>query len=350
MDEDILAQLESTLTNVNLDNYQVRKVGDFELWLAPIDYTQSNKIKKVLEGEFGLEEAKRVTLSSAIIGVNGMDLRPLRDAGKTIKVKGRDGKSNELVDLPEFVYRKIARWDVEFVDVVFDVYSDIIESHKRRLVKDITFENMRSPEEELSELEEKAASLRERLGKPPLVEARRLDLDGDAGEQLDSGPEEEPVEDPEARTVSPQEDEPPDLSVRKTPPKAPPTVSLGDDDDFDPFEVLKASRQPESPPPIAAAPPISSPIPPSVPVPTPAPARMPATPSEIELAMARRNASSPLSQSVPDVIRPHLAQPSVPVEVIESAAAPVVVDPPRVNPGSGSQSRNPRFRNAGGQR
>jgi len=37
----------------------------------------------------------------------------------------------------------------------------------------------------------------------------------------------------------------------------------------------------------------------------------------------------------------------VPSEILEKGAQRVVVDPPKVNPNPGGQSKNPRFRNAG---
>jgi hypothetical protein len=333
MDEDILSELDRQLTSVNLDKYWVRKIGDFELWLTSIDYTQSNKVKKVLDGEFGLEEAKRVTLSSAIVWVNGVDLRPLRAAGKTIKVKDKAGKA-ELVDLPEYVYRKIANWDVEFVEVVFDVYADVMESHKKDLVKNIVFENVKSPEDVLDDLEQRAASLRARLGKPPLVEAQRLDLEPGVEESVadsqDDPPSEEGPEDaPE------QEAAPLPVAARQAPRVE--SSFHGAEDDFDPFEAVKNAARAPAPSAVAAAPS----APPSVPVPVPTAGQ----PSAIEEAMARRRGQVP--SAAPALLRPLVAQPSVVDEVLEKSAARLVVDPPSVNPAPGSQSRNPRFRNAG---
>lgn len=342
MDEDILAELDRQLTNVNLDKYWVRKIGDFELWLTTIDYTQSNKVKKVLEGEFGLEEAKRVTLSAAIVGVNGNDLRPLRAVGKTIKVRSRDGKNNELVDLPEVIYRKIANWDAEFIDVVFDVYSDIMESHKKDLVKEIVFENAKSPEAELEELEERAASLRERLGKPPLIEAQRLDLTDEPRTEEGDGS-------PSAPTDAELEELAQTARQEEGAPKEPVSFT-GDEDDFDPFAHVKAMRGPAQAPPDQQQTFVAPSAPPPVPVPVPsAPAS--AAPSAIEAAIAQRRASSPIPGAAPAMVRPavkaHAAQPSVPSEVLEKGAARIVVDPPKVNPNPAAQSKNPRFRNAG---
>jgi len=339
MDEDILAELDRQLTNVNLDKYWVRKVGDFELWLTTIDYTQSNRVKKVLEGEFGLEEAKRVTLSAAIVGVNGSDLRPLRAAGKTIKVRGRDGKTNELVDLPEVIYRKIANWDAEFIDVVFEVYSDIMESHKKDLVKEIVFENAKSPEAELEELEERAAALRERLGKPPLIEAQRLDL-GDEPRAEDAGASVPTDEELEGLAQAAQDEG----SSRE------PVSFDGAEEDFDPFAHVKAMRAQQAPPEPQAPAFVAQSAPPPVPVPVPS-APTSSAPSAIEAALAQRRSSAPISGAAPAMVRPavkaHAAQPSVPSEVLEKGAARIVVDPPKVNPNPATQSKNPRFRNAG---
>lgn len=319
MDEDILAELDRHLTDVNLDKYWVKKVGDFELWLTVIDYVHSNKVKKAIEGEFGLEEAKRVTLSAAIVGVNGTDLRPLRRLGKTIKVRGK-GKNDELVDLPEYVYRKIASWDVEFVDVVFDVYSDIMESHKKDLVKDLVFENAKTDEEELESLEERASSLRMRLGKPPLVEAVRL--------------EDAPADDGPITPVGEGDEEEAPVEPRK-PPSAPSSGESADPEDFDPFTAVPVPT------------PVSAPSPLVVPVPHETPA-IPTTPSAIDRALAARRGSSPLRPEMAQVQEvARVGQPSVPEEVIEKSSARVVVDRPQVDVPVGQQNRNPRFRRSG---
>lgn len=331
MDEDILSELDRQLENISLEKYWVRTVGGVELWLSSIDYTQSNKVKKVMETEFGLEEAKRVTISASIIGINGTDLRPLRTAGKTLKVAGKDGKK-EFVDLSEYIYRRVASWDVEFVEVVFDVYADLMESHKKDLSKDIVFENAKTPEAELEALEERAAALRERLGKPPLIEAVRLDAETS---------EEEAVSE-EQHEGSDEEETLPDAQ----PSAGPEDVTFqGAEEDFDPFEAVKnmSQRVQARPDPVPSAIVPAPSAPPPVPVPVPG-----SRPSAIEEAMARRKGVS--SAAAPPIIRPHAAQPSVPSEVLEKGAARVTVDPPGLNPNPGSQSKNPRFRNAGGPR
>lgn len=321
MDEDILAELDRHLTDVNLDKYWEKQVGDHTLWLTTIDYLHSNKVKEVIQGEFGLEEAKRVTLSAAIVGVNGVDLRPLRRKGKTLKVKGKDGKA-ELIDLPEYVYRKIANWDVEFVDVVFDVYSDIMETHKKDLVKNLVFENAKTDAEELENLEERVAALRQKLDMPPLVEAERL------RPQEDARPEEAVEEEPVAPAPAEEGLEDPG----DDPFPGPRTSFSGPEKDFDPFSAVPVPE------------PAPSPI--VVPVPSEASAN-PSTPSAIERALLARRSSSPISQA-PASAQPLVAQPSIASdEVIERPAARVVADVPLINPGAGSQSRNPRFRRHG---
>lgn len=318
MDEDILAELDRQLTEVNLDKYWVKKVGGYELWLSVIDYVQSNKVKKAIEGEFGLEEAKRVTLSASIVGVNGSDFRGLRRVGKTLKVKGK-GNKDELVDLSEYIYRKIANWDVDFVDVVFDAYSDIMESHRKDLVKELVFENSKTDEEELEVLEERAASIRMKLGKPPLVEAVKLSDEPGTAREEDPAPEGGGEE-------APEEGE--ELQFPDPPPRKP-EQSEGD---FDPFSAVPV------PAPARQA---------AVPVPAPPEASAtPTTPSAIERAMAARNGSSPMRPDVAPVSA-HIGQPNVPEEVIEKSSARLVVDRPTVDPHVAQQNRNPRFRRQG---
>ncbi len=320
MERDILAELDEQLTDVNLEKYWVKKVGDYELWLTVVDYENSNRVKKAMEGEFGFEEAKRRTLSAAIVGVNGVDFRPLRRAGKTLKVKGKVAGKDELVDLPEYVYRKIASWDVEFVEVVFDVYTDIMESHKKALLKDLVFENARTDEEELEFLEEKVAALRQKLDMPPLVAAARIDLRDDA-------PEEEQEED------APEEEEPSE-EEQDVPPSPPGTSFVGDENAFDPFSAVPLAAQSSAPSPLA------------VPIPS-AESAMPTTPSAIERAMANRRGSLPIQPQVSAVpAQPFVAQPSVPEEVIEKSSARVLVAPPNINPSVSQQNQNPRFRRA----
>jgi len=340
-DDDIIAEIDRELSNVNLDKCWKKQIGDLNLWFSTVSYEHSNLAKKSLKEEFGLEETKRVTLSAAIVGFGETDLREYRITGKKFKVKGKDGKQ-VFLSLQEFIYSRIANWDAEFVDLAYDVFADLMASHNKDLSKNIVFENARTPLEELEELEERAADMRRTLGLPPLVEAQRL---ADAVEEAsqEAPPEEEPVRDeapaPSAADVDyegAEEDFDPFQAVKRGAARvARPAEPAASDPDPEPVrppreDVSAMSDDEELPFPKAGA---------SVPVPTPPPAE-PRTPSAIESAMAARSRSTPLAPGVPT----HVAQPSVPSEVIEKPAAVQVVQPPRFDPKASAQSRNPRFR------
>ncbi len=353
LDEDIIADLDRHLSNVNSEKYWPRKIGDLEIWFSTVSFEHSNLAKKSLQQEeFGLEETKRVTLSAAIVGVNGLDLRQARTQDKPIKVKGADGKF-KFLSLQEFIYQRIAKWDAEFVDLAYEVFADLMASHNKEMAKDIVFENARTPLEELEELEERVANARQKLGLPPLVEAQRLD-----GQASEDGPVEvsapDPVPDPVPVPV-PEDD----FSEESEQPAPPGAIDFeGSEEDFNPFQAVKAGAarvQRREPPadPQPARPPRADvavleeddlPIPPrrsapAVPVPDP-PSAEPRTPSAIEVALEQRRRSSPLAHGV----SAHVAQPSVPAEVIEKPAARAQVAPPSLDPKAAQQSRNPRFR------
>lgn len=349
MDDDFLEELDRRVSNINLDKYWERKFGDLVLWLSPIDYTQQIRVKEVLRQEANpnaLEETKRVTLSGAIVGIGSegdvMDLRPKRLAGKVIRIRGKGGK-DELVDLPEFLYRKISNWDAEFIDLVFDVYADVLQSHRKTMEKDLRFENLKDPRDELQELEEKAAEIRRDLGLPPTVEAKKLD--GTAPPDVEETPAEGGVPESEepAEAVPPADGPPP--PPEEPPPDPPPPASIALDplpetelDDFDPFKTVSASSPRPQPP----APPPESPRSFVVPQP-PAQVRSP-----IQEELARRTGAAPGAPVRPGVVgapvRVHRAQPSVSVDVLESPADRTPVAPPRINPGPEGQSPNPRWR------
>jgi hypothetical protein len=342
MDEDIIADLDRYLSNVNSDKYWPKKVGDLEIWFSTVSYEHSNLAKKSLQQEeFGLEETKRVILSASIVGVNGLDLRHLRLQDKPIRVKGSDGKTH-LLSLQEFIYKRIAKWDDEFVVLAYDVFNDLMISHNKDMAKDLVFENARTPLEELEELEERVANARQKLGLPPLVEATRLAdpiVEEDAG--IDGS---DSAAAPEGLGAS-EDGEP----VEAVPPGD--VDFVGSEEDFDPFKAVKAGaarvapQQPARPPrtDVAVLEEDGLPVPPrrspAVPVPVP-PSADPGTPSAIELALEQRRRASPLSNGV--AASP--AQPSVPVEVIEKPSARVQVQPPRLDPKVSQQSANPRFR------
>ncbi len=325
MDEDILAELDKKLSNVNLDKTWTKKIGDHEVVFTTLDYVQLTKTKAALEkgGDNTVDEVKRLTLAGSIVGFDGADLSSYRTSGKTLKVRGKDGKA-ELIDLSEFLYRKIAGWDGEFIDLAFEVFSDIMDGHRKSMVKDIKFENARSAEEELEALEERAASIRQGMGLPPLVPAARLDSDD--GEE--EGRRESRPPAPELRI--------PDLEDDAEP--APPGAAsfVGDEEDFDPFAAIRSAVAPMARPPAPAPAPAPSSPPASLDVPVPVPSRSPArVPSDASRAVK-------MIDGVPVPV--HVAQPSVSSDVLDSPASRTHADFPSIDVKPSSQNRNPRFR------
>lgn len=329
MDDDFLEELDRRVSNVNLDKYWERKVGDLILWLSPIDYTQQIRVQEALreENPNAIDETKRVTLAGAIVGIGSVDkpvidLRPHRSAGKAMKVRGKDGKT-ELLDLSEYLYRKIAGWDAELVVLVFDVYADVMASHRQEMVKDVKFENAKDPRQELEELEARVTEMRQGLGMPPLVEAKRLDAEPEPGPAVS--------------------DEPSPVPEKPEQPAAPESVSA---EDFDPFEVVAPRRQVSpvaaSPAPPQVAPPPSPEPERSFPVPVP-PESAPVSPIQAELSR-RSSRPSVVSFVGPDGPAPaHVAQPSVTPDVLDSPSPRIKVPAPAIDRGAESQSRNPRF-------
>lgn len=320
-DLDFLDELDKKVSNINLDIYWERVVGGHKIWLSPIDFAHQMKVKAVLqdnEAKNVLDEIKRITLSGALTSFDGLDFRNKRQLGKIFKIKGMNGRKDELVDFSELLYRKIANWDAEFIDLVFEVFTDLMETHRKEMSKDVVFENSKSPREELEELEMKVAELRIRLKLPPLVEAKKLTEDETSEDFV---PEES---DDESSEESPDESN----SV----------------EEFNPFErrvsveqnsVSTSSTEPLETPPLQPVPELNR------------------EPSPIERALQKRVGGSPVSLTVPVVVPPgsrivaHQAQPSVESDVVEAPAQRRVVDPPVIDPKVDRQNVNPRFKRPG---
>lgn len=335
MDDSFFQELDAHITNVGTEKCWKRKVGDLVVWISPIPFDgqlQANdalaKLSKLTEdsdegsGIDAIQETKRITLSHAIVGLDNFDLRKFRFAGPCIPViQVREGREMQVkVELHRYMHSKIAGWGSELVDSVFDVYADLMETHKRDLLKEVKFENLKDPKEELAELEMKAAQIRDQLELPPMVEADPLGNERPSVELEEDGP-------------GPSEDELPSPPARRQA------------DGFDPFKPVEPR---EAAPPAMDDPPPRPPTPvQTVPVPVPGD---PDTVSPIQKELAARNQSRPVSAAVvsaettagtPD--DPHYAIPSVPVDVLEQPAEKKVVQPPRIDSRPTAQSRNPRF-------
>jgi len=176
MSEDFLADLETTLASISEDRMWKRTIGGVEIWFAPTPYDGTLKVNEVYEnatlGGNVVLESKRTTLSFSIVGLNDVDLRPHR--GQFIfPKKNPDGKTTKT-SLSDYLYRKISTWPAQYVDDVFEVFGDLMESYRRDNLIEVEFENKKTPREELSELEARAAEIREALGMPAMVESRKV--------------------------------------------------------------------------------------------------------------------------------------------------------------------------------
>lgn len=320
---DFIEELEKAVTNAGSDQVWKKTIGGVELWFSPMTFVGQEKTNETLgRDDLGVNvvyESKRCTLSNSIVGIGKLDFRPWRAGQAVFPVINKEGKQVK-VSLEKYLFEKMSTWGGQYVDDVFSVYADLIESHQKENLKEIRFENAKDPKLELLELEARAAELRKQLNMPPLVEE---------GSPAARGPE-EPSEEMEAQ---------------ETPVRGPGGPIEGDPD-FDPFKPVRSDGMPqhvveaESARPGArrAAASVQRPFVPEVaprvePVPSaPEPPPPPLTPEE-ELFQAQQVAP-----------RPALVIPVPPVnpdEVLEIPAEKKMVPPPRID--VVPQNTNPRF-------
>ena len=332
MDEAFFQELDAHITNVGTDKCWKRKVGDLEIWFSPIPYTAQLKANETIANEDlgtgAVQETKRVALSHSIVGFDQFDLRKYRDAGPVFPMnvmekdaRGKVSQKSVRVDLPKYIYVKIAGWDSELVDIAFQIFADLMESNKKDSMREVRFENAKDPVDELAEMEARASELRDQLKLPQMVEAPEDEED-----------EEEPARGPAAASREDlEEDEPLDV------PNVPPVPAAP----FDPFQPVSQSASVPDPVPDPVR---------SVPVPEPDGRR----PSPIEMELQRRGAVQPTPHAPPlldgrpgaptsSPDRPYAATPSVDVGIIEQPGERKVVDPPKIDRKTVGQSRNPRF-------
>ncbi len=295
MEPDFIAELERTFTNVGTDVFWKKKIGKLEIWLSPLSVTGQERVTAALEkatqGVNIVGESKRITLANTIVGVNGSDLREFRNGPLSFPSKNREGKPVN-VTLEKYLYDKMAGWSTDYLDDVFSVYADLMESFQKQNLSGVTFENAKDPHLELLELERKASALRAQLGLPPLVEK--------ASSEAQKGPDLEPSPEDIAEAIAEEER----LSKQGTETQ----------EDFNPFKPIQpqAEPQPEAPAPVsqpvaaARQPPPSPPPQPSMTMPAVLPPNL------------RRPLPGAAQESSPD--RPHIATPSVANEVIEKPA------------------------------
>lgn len=238
---DFIAELDAAVSNIGSDVVWIRTVGGVKLMISPLTMVGQEKVTDVITKMTGstiVAESKRVTLSHAIVGVGDFDLRQYRGSA-VFPSKGRDGKQ-AYVTLDRYMYDKIGTWGSQFVDDVFVVYSDLLESLQRDNLKDIKFENVRSPLDELVELEARVRELRQQLNMPGLIE--RED-DGEDGDRADTEPPDERPEEasagPSGQPFDPFQLVPQDLPAAGEPVRPSPEDESGLE------EAIRRSRSPQ---------------------------------------------------------------------------------------------------------
>lgn len=176
MDDNFFKQLDEALTNVGSDKYWERKIGGHAVWLSPVPFKSQHKINELLSNsELGaniIGEVKRMTLSYAIVGFDGHDLRPYRNDTPQFPTFDSREKKQVKVALHKYLSHKMEEWGTEWVDSAFEVFADIMETVKKENLKEVKFDNAKNKRDELDELEEKVRDLRDDLDMPRLVEEK----------------------------------------------------------------------------------------------------------------------------------------------------------------------------------
>lgn len=337
---DFIEELESAIAQAGSDQLWKRRVGGRLIWFAPMTFTGQAKTNESLAnpalGPNVVFESKRVTLSHAIVGIDDIDLRPWRDGPAVFPSVNKDGKKVK-VPLEKYMYEKMRSWGGQYIDDVFSVYADLIETHQRENLKEIRFENAKDPRLELLELEARVAELRKQLSMPPLVEAGSPAAKASVSDEASEASEVQ--EGQEAEDAAPEGEAPRD-------PPAPEEI------DFNPFKPVRndgipeyvqqaearrhGRRAPDPPPPpqlqSVQRPYVPSRVPPNL-------EPLPRVPTDEDELFASRGASVDL---VPPPGPRNIPLPPVdPSEVIEKPAERKEVEPPVIDPVQ--QNVNPRF-------
>jgi hypothetical protein len=174
---DIFAEIENSLSRIGSTRVYKQNVGGRVLWFSPLTLEGQEKVTELLGqaqtiGVNIVHETKRKTLSLAIVGIDSIDLRPYRDSPALFLQNERGDKTR--VSLDKYLVHKMGDWSAQFIDDAFSVYADIVATDQKENLKEVKFENLKTPAQELKELEEKAATLRESLGLPKLIEATNV--------------------------------------------------------------------------------------------------------------------------------------------------------------------------------
>jgi hypothetical protein len=331
MEPEFIAELDRTLTNVGTDVFWKRKIGKLEIWLSPLSVEGQEKVTATLEkatpGLNIVGESKKITLSNTIVGVNGLDFRDHRGTNQPVfPIKGRDGKLTNVA-LEKYLYEKMRGWSTDYLDSVFEVYADLMETFQRENLKEVKFENTKDPRIELIELERKAAALRAQLGLPQMVEK--------TGENAAEQDGIEPTPEDIARALE-EEERLQDEGTEENRTK-------GKQEDFNPFKPLSPEQQAAAPPSMQAAPVHQGPQPGGPrqpPPPSPPPQSTMGMPAALPANLRRpMPPGQGPRESSPE--NPHVASPSVQNEVIERPAVREPPVRPKVDQPQGNT--NPRF-------
>lgn len=321
---DFIEELEKAVTNAGSDQVWKRTVGDVVLWFSPMTFVGQEKTNETLgRDDLGVNvvyESKRVTLSNSIVGIGNLDFRSWRAGQAVFPIINKEGK-NVKVPLEKYLYEKMATWGGQYVDDVFSVYADLIESHQKENLKEIRFENAKDPKLELLELEARAAELRKQLNMPPLVE-----VGSPAAEKADD--------------LKGQE-------AQETPIPGP-GGAVEEDPDFDPFKSVRSDGRPKYvveaeaarsggrrhvPVPSSVQRPFVPEGPKMEPVPPPVAVQPQATSPEDELFQSQQAAVQKSPSTLTNPVNPN--------EVLETPAERNVAPPLRID--AVPQITNPRF-------
>jgi len=173
MDKDFLSELDKTISNIGTDKTWERTIGGIRVLFSPISYEAQLKINETIQnsdlGSAILAESKRVTLSYAIVGIGEHDFHEYRDTPPQFPVRDRSGNTKK-VSLNDYLYSKMGKWDTQFLDDCFSVFADLMNSHVKENLKDIKFENLKDPLDEMNDLVIRVAEIREQLGLPHLID------------------------------------------------------------------------------------------------------------------------------------------------------------------------------------
>lgn len=311
MEIDFLEELERDISNFGSDEVWKRTIGGKEIWFSPPTLVGQEKVADTIAnsslGATLVIESKRQTLAHSIVGIGKHDLRPFRHGSAVFPSVSKDGKPVKVA-LERYIYEKMVRWGHEFIENAFDVYADLMETHKKENLAKIKFENLKTPMEELAEYMLRVAELRQQLGLRPLVEQ---------GEDAESE-QEEPTQD-----------------VKPAPP---PKETKA----FDPFEVSEPGEEeifmPQAPPP-GSAPQYVPKVAPRVPVHQVAPPLAPEDPSP--KYQQEQEAAAELESAFVRAHQGPVAPPPSRPDVVESRAPSGPVQPPQID--RITVPRNPRF-------